>query len=225
MRLIQEIKVTHTPPPMEGELHEHPAFAQIFASRISGGASLYGSDFNHQHFISIRITGSSLKRSLSSDWMHSEGEYIDVELSEAQWAHFVSSLNDGGGTACTLRRLMHETIPDLPHPASRRGQFKKEAVETCQEALDRIKELNEKISQMTISQKAKNELLSQSASIQQSLTSSLPFVLDQFGEHMEKTVEKAKVEINAYTTQAVMRAGLESLQRGDGANIVAISRT
>ncbi len=223
MRPTQEITVTKTPPPMEGELHEHPAFAQIFASRISGAATLYGSDFRHQHFMSIQIKGSELKRSLSNDWMHSGEEYIEIYLSEAQWAHFVSSPNDGSGTGCTLQYLMGKTIPALPDPVDRKDQFKKEAIETCHEALERINQLNEKINQMSISQKAKNELLGQSGRIQQSLTSSLPFVLDQFGEHMETTVERAKIEINAYTTQAIMRAGLESLQGGSAVNAVAIN--
>lgn len=46
----------------------HPAFAQIGASRVSGSVNLYGSEFNHQHFITISIHRSELNRSLSRDW-------------------------------------------------------------------------------------------------------------------------------------------------------------
>lgn len=37
------------------------------------------------------------------------------------------------------------------------------------------------------------------------------FVADQFDEHMEDTTEKAKIEVNAYITNAVQKAGLDAI--------------
>lgn len=220
-RPIEEVSVMHDGGSLAGEVYSHPSFAQIGACRVSGRASLYGSDFNHQNYVSIRIAKSVLRRSLSNDWMHADlTPYIEVNLSEAQWANFVTCMNIGGGTACTLRYLGREEIPGLPDPASRKDQFKKEARATCAEALKRIDDLCATVEAMTISKKAKDELIKAARSAGASMTSSLPFVLDQFGEHMELTVEKAKTEINAYVTQNVMRAGLQAIAGGDAATIV-----
>ena len=221
IRRIEQISIEITEGPMEGERHKHPAFAQIGASRVSGGATLYGSDFNHQNYITIRIAKSALQRSLSNDWhMADMTPYIEVDLSEAQWATFVSSLNVGQGVPCTARYIAGDVVPGLPDPESRKDQFAKEARETCAESLARIKELCAMIEATGLSKKAKEELQKQAQRAASSMTSSLPFVMDQFGEHMEAVTEKAKIEINAYATSTVMRAGIAAL--GDGANTLPL---
>jgi hypothetical protein len=88
--------------PISDSVEKHPAYAQIGASRVSGGTYLYGSNFAHQHYVTISITKSELNRSLSRDWASGGEEYIEVALSEAQWASFVSTLNSGTGIQCTL---------------------------------------------------------------------------------------------------------------------------
>ena len=85
-------------------------------------------------------------------------------------------------------------IPELPAPASRRDQFRDEAREAWKTAFDAIEELHASVADMKVSQKQKDELTKRANSIEARLTSSLPFVLDQFGEHMETTVERAKTE-------------------------------
>src|SRR3546814_7975032 len=71
-----------------GSRIDHPAFAQIAASRVrcAGGEILYGSDFPHQNFVSIRICRSSLNRDLSNDWHYGKDQMMEVNMSEAQWA-------------------------------------------------------------------------------------------------------------------------------------------
>lgn len=198
-----------------GTVTTHPSFAQISASRVSGMTNLYGSDFKHQNYITIRIAPSMLRRTLSNDWPSASVDtLIEVELSEAQWATFVSSLNVGGGPQCTLRRYNGKAIPGLPEPESREQQFKGEATSRMQKAIDDIEELRQEINASKLSQKDKNVLLSKASSIHGNISGNIAFVLDQFGEHMEKTVEKAKIEVNAYAANTLMRAGLDAISSG-----------
>jgi hypothetical protein len=114
---------------------------------------LYGSDFTHQNFVRIRVAKSSLRRDLSNDWVHADmSPYLEIDLSVAQWASFVSSLNVGSGTQCTLRTMkgMGE-IPELPAPASRRDQFRDEAREACKTAFDAIEELRASVADLKVS--------------------------------------------------------------------------
>lgn len=203
--------------PTGGTVTKHPAFAQIGASRVSGGKRLYGSEFQHQNYVCIRIHPSEMHRTLSNEWAFARNiPYIEVALSEAQWATFVSSMNVGHGVQCTLQYKDGQSIPQLPDPKPQREHFKEDVKTAFEKGLGRLDETKAMIEGMKISQKAKDELVKQLGLVAQAMTSNLPFVLDQFDQHMETTVEKAKVEINAYATGAIMRAGIKALGGENG---------
>lgn len=200
---------------MADSITTHPAFAQIGASRVHGGVNLYGSDFQHQNFITIRIASSKLQRGLSRDW-HSESSipYVEVALSEAQWATFVSSMNQGSGTCCTVRALNGAYVPQLPPNKSRKAQYEMEANQNLIDARDNLEKLAKAISESKLTKKEKEEMVRLANFAHREIGSSMDFVMSQFGEFMETTVEKAKIEVNAYTTSTLMRAGLEAVKGG-----------
>lgn len=193
-------------------LETHPAFGQIGASRVTGHAYLYGSDFSHQHYVTVRISGSELKRSLSNDWPHPTRELIEVSLSEAQWATFVSSLNCGSGVQCTISHIGMKQMPEIAAPKDRRHQIKTEADETMADGMAALKRLRAKINEMKVSQKQKDILLGALDTAERELNQNLPFVAEQFAEHIENVTEHAKIEVNAYIQSAIVRAGMKSLQ-------------
>lgn len=197
---------------MRGEIKTtHPAYAQISASHVTGGAYLYGSDFQHQNYVCIRICRSELNRHLSTDWPHAQDELIEVALSESQWASFVSSMNRGMGVQCTLQHINHKQVPQIPVPRSTIKDFKAEGSEAARSALKQIAEVMSDIEASKLSQKQKDELLGKLGRIKDNTRSNLRFVLEQFGEHMEATVNKAKTEISAYANHLVVASGLAKL--------------
>ena len=191
----------------------HPAFAQIAASRVSGHAHLYDSDFSHQHYINVTIRRSQLHRTLSRDWAFGTEDLITVAMSEAQWATFVSSMNMGSGTPCTLQREGGKSIPSLPPAESVDHQFKHEVRATLLHISEELKKCVSGIDGPLGKGSAK-ELRAQIEHLSFALVDSTSFVSTRFDEHVEETVEKAKVEINAYVGNAVARAGLEALSGG-----------
>lgn len=214
MRKTQVPVVRHTPnDPVSESISDHPAYAQIGAFRQSGGSGcLYGSDFVHEGQVVISISRSELHRGLSRDWAHPREEYIEVALSEAQWATFVSTLNSGSGTQCTLTRKDGDLIPGLPIPENRKDQFKGELKERLALAEGYMKELRAKIGAASLSAKGKQELLSSLHMAEMNLSSNCGFVADQFGEHMETITEHAKIEVAAYVESRIQRAGLQAIQ-------------
>lgn len=190
------------------EVTTHPAFAEIQASRISGGKVLYGSDMRHQHYVAIRITPSKLQRSLSSDWAFAElGRYIEIAMSEAQWGAFITSMNSKGAQ-CTLEYFNGKRVPQLPPPKSRGKQFRDEAAKSVEEALQAVEDAVKDIEATNLSTSKKKALIGQISRASSALQSSLPFVLDQFVEHMEEQVAKAKSEINGYAQMAGQQQSL-----------------
>lgn len=91
---------TYTGKAYEDYREYHPAYAMIGAARVTtmtagGGARLFGSDFRHQAYVTVTIRTASLSRTAQAEYIHGETELIEVALSEAQWATFVSSMNVG----------------------------------------------------------------------------------------------------------------------------------
>jgi len=188
----------------------HPAYAQIRASRVSGRANLYGSEFSHHHYITITVARSELNRSLSRDWPFAREDLIEVSLSEAQWATFVSTLNHGTGVQCTLSRHNGQLVPGIPDPKPQSDRFAQEMKTAMAEVRNRLKSLSDELDG-PLSKTKVAELKKTLGWLSGKVEDSTVFVANQFDEHMEDTTEKAKIEVNAYITNAVQRAGLDAI--------------
>lgn len=191
----------------------HPSFAQIQVSRIKGHKVLYSSDFNSHNYIALCIRKSEMIRDLSHDWHHEKEEYIEVAMSEAQWATLVSSLNSQG-VPCTLTYLMGETIDRLPEPTNRINQFGSELSKHLGDAVQQLTEAIELVNMLGLSKAKTQALLVLLSKAQADIKSNAQFVEESFNEHMENQVEKAKCGANAYLYHAVQRAGLDALALG-----------
>lgn len=197
----------------EGGMHDdyredHPAYALIGASRVtSSGRALFGSDFLHQHYVNVTVKTASLVRGHASDHTFGGRQLIEVALSEAQWATFVSAMNIGDGVPCTLASDQDGAVPGVVHSTNRREQFNAEIDDRLQTTLTAIDDVL-----AAGKLRAADRQTLERAKMQ--LTDSLPFVAKRFDEHAEETVEKAKMEVNAYVTNAVMSAGLRQLGAG-----------
>lgn len=210
MRTEQEPTVEEVHSPMVDTIERHPAYGQIGAWRVHGTAYLYGSDFRHNGYVTIRISRSLLNRSLSRDWPSAREELIEVALTEAQWATFVSTLNRGDGVPCTIQWLPGQGhVPAIARPKSRVQQFKAEMLKTLAEARGLLARLRERI----VAGKGGKESLSLLDMADRDVSSSVDFVAKSFGEHMETVVEQAKIEVHAYAQGVITRMGLDAAQR------------
>jgi hypothetical protein len=187
---------------------EHPSYALIGASRVSShpGEYLFGSDFRHDAFIVVSIHRAELTRGLSQDRVHAtrDPEVVSIALSAAQWATFVSSMNVGHGVPATLQRVAGQMVPSIAPPeTTRRDQLQDEISEHMTDAIASLTELRDAAPTRKLRAMAERAI--------QQLTANLPFISEQFDEHAEQTVERAKMEVNAYVQDAIGRAGLTAL--------------
>ncbi len=192
---------------------DHSAFAQIQASRINGHKVLYGSDFNSHNYIALRIHKSEMVRDLSHDWHHEREQYIEVAMSEAQWATLVSSLNSTS-VPCTLTYLRGATVDQLPEPTNRVNQFGSELSKHLGNAVEQLSEAMKAISTLGLSKVKTETLISMLSKAQADIKGNAHFVEKSFSEHMENQVEKAKCGANAYLYHVIQRAGLDALTLG-----------
>lgn len=208
----EEPKVTKVESNTHKEVQTHPSYGMIGVSRISGGnLVLNGSDFIHNRSIAIRIKYGELLRDSASEHHYAGSEIVEVYMSEAQWATFVSSMNIGEGVPCTLTRVMGKSIPMIPKPRNRAIQFTDAVKERLEKSREALEALSKSIDDTKISIKLKKELQDLVREARVNIGSNLNFVATQFGEHIEKNVESAKMEVSAFIHNAITHAGLEAL--------------
>lgn len=186
----------------------HPAYAMIGASRVSSnpGEALFGSDFLHQHYVVIRVRPAELRRGLSEDYIGgSRLPYVEVAMSEAQWATFVSSMNVGDGVGASLQwEHTQGEVPAIDPITDRREQLRHDVDRHLAGA---IADIRERVQSSSMGAKQKFDLLARI----DNLIPNLGFTAQQFDEHAERTIERAKIEVNAYVTAAIHRAGVAAL--------------
>lgn len=197
---------------------KHPAFGNIRVSRVSGRNYLFGSDVEHNHYITVSISECDHERSLSNDWYHSGKELISIAMTEMQWGQFVSSFNQGSGTPVTLEYIQGKRIPSLPKPAEVVSVFKNEVKATANSSLASLQEAINQLKAALVP-KAKtpnkgelNAMLEKLESSFRQFTNSLPFIEEQFTETVEAKLTEAKSEFEGFMNSRLQEMGLAAAQ-------------
>lgn len=209
--------LVHKPTVVEKEdgstVETHPAYAQARISRQSGRAYLYGSDFSHQHYMVLSVHSSELHRHLNSDWPHAGNTLFEVAFSEAGWAQFVSSVNQGAGVQCTLIEANGEQIPSIPRPRPRADQFKQEIADDIKKMSKELADLAAQLS-VPLSKTKAQEIQHKMKVLSDNMLGNMSFVAARFEEHIEDVVQAAKAEIfgHASTVQQLDAPVLKTLE-------------
>lgn len=207
--------------PMGRQRITHPAFAVASASRVSGGADLFGSYVGHQHYITLRVSPATLYRSGYAEHIHgSLDRYIEVSMSESQWAALLGSMNHGSGVPCTLEHIAdpgayYRAVPKLPpqEKAAQRmeGQIEemlarsRERVESAKSALEGIVGKLPKRDQEAVQRLIE--------SLAGDTKSTLEFQHECLTESKERLVAESRTEIDAMLTHATASMGVASVQQ------------
>ena len=107
---------------------KHPSFANLYIGRsqCSGQKALFGSSIKHHDTITLKIFPAFIDRDLNMDRYFPEARpYIEIEMSQSQFAQAITSLNMGAGVPVTLRRLHDQYIEPCPF-VDKREQFNSE---------------------------------------------------------------------------------------------------
>lgn len=200
---------------------EHPSYGILHIARTSGGTSairLFGSPLA-THYGTIRLTISKGK------WLHGlhhdryfgmNKDFIEIEMSAAQFADAITSLNIGSGTPCTIRYVGGERVPDPPDHATEAEHIRDNFEGSLNKFADKARAYRKRIEELTskLPAKAKNEIRIALDVIEDQLASNVPFVVKQFQEATTRITTSAKAEVDAFVTGVVRAAGLQSIAEG-----------
>lgn len=168
--------------------------ALIQLSRINGTTNLFGSEFEHPGYVSLRIYEARSNRSLS-ETTYSQGEqYIEVHLSYAQFAEAITTLNSGIGTTCTLYRL-NGMYAEKVEPIKEGDIFRAEVGAALEEFDRQLNHLKSEVDSASLSKTQRLALHNQIGNLRRIYTDELPFIKDMFEEYVSKVTSKAKQDL------------------------------
>jgi ElaB/YqjD/DUF883 family membrane-anchored ribosome-binding protein len=200
--------------------YSHPSYAMVGIYRVTGNpGKLFGSPLpEHYSTVRLRIKRAVRINSSGQDRYHaiSGGEIAEIELSPAQFADFVTTMNVGDGVPCTLRYVARERIPNPPDEKSEAEQVRQTFHQDIASLTNEISILQDRAQQIlgakgTVTAQQKRELLAEIRRVTMEVTDNLPFILTLFQEATQKSVQAAKAEVDAFMSIAALQKGFQAL--------------
>jgi len=201
----------------------NPAYGSICFHRIaSNGTHLFGSSVRHQQLVSLTISEAEAYVDDITQEMHllPRKQIIVVEMSEAQFAELISRWNMGDGTPCTILRRPEEgakltSIPPLTPSKTARETFHDiadGAINRVQADITRAADDIEALVKGRLTKAQATRLDQILQTLRQNPQSNLRFAQTSVHEAVEKTVARAKVEMEAVSRTILQRLGLSGVK-------------
>ena len=192
----------------ESKTTRHESFGTIKAHRIVGHSGfMYGSDVKLDSFIQIEITKNSSmeydrvlgRRTYSSN--KKKDSVVAIKMTPAQFAEFITTLNIGNGTPCTIEEIGGKRIDQFKEEVQGRVDYEIEKLRKSlkdqrgqfNRAKEAIKPLIDKLPK-----KRQEAILSVIENVATSVCSNTPFYLDTLTEVVEEVTATAKTEIASF---------------------------
>lgn len=201
----------------ENDVHvqKHPSYEMAMFSRSNYKCSLFGSNIQHNDIISLKISSAEHDRSNNNDYYHANRTLIEIKLSQSQFADLITSFNMGDGTPCTIDRFNGENYPDCPLKSKLdifHSEFKKTMFNHTVDMKMVVEQAKDILENKNTIGKADREIILKGIdALMSKISSTVPFIANQFNESMENTVKSAKAEIEAFIENKIRSTGLETL--------------
>lgn len=212
----------------EWDPETHPSYGAVQVGRISGHASLFMSPFRHQHFMKLTIGRSSKNRSHGRDWNFgsTRGELVEILLSEAQWAHMVSSAGLGSGTPCTISYVGGHRMDECPEQMEIE-RFHTDIENSTTQAMkfmeEAMKAAEELIADKAPSKAKREKVLSILSTAHRKLSDTAPFIAKSLRERMDTIIMEGKTEIEAFAHNTLIEGGIAKLAESLGKDAKVIT--
>jgi hypothetical protein len=186
----------------------HPAWGLVGVHRVSTGpegADLFDSDVRHRQSMVLTIREAYRKRDLGHDYIGTDGRapLVEIQMSLAQWASFISSPNSGDGVPCTIRaREGDPMVPGVPHDP-RLAQ----SIDEVRGAADDAFAAVQKAFDAYAEKKSAANLRTLKAAIANA-PGNAEFAGKKLTEHAESVVQRARADVEAMVDAAAAQRGL-----------------
>jgi hypothetical protein len=193
----------------------HPSYGNIQLHKHTGNTRLFMSPFRHQNYICISIGRARKQWHLSRDRMLSDlRSVVEVYMSEAQFARFITSPMDGNGTPCTIHNISGTYMSEPPagdEIERFHDDIEKSATEAAEEITKALQFAESLLTQSSVSKQDRKSLVAYIRAAQMKIIDSMPFTVHQMRARMEMVVADAQTEIEAHINNVITNTGLKAI--------------
>lgn len=193
----------------------HDSYGMLSIVRCSGGSrSLFGSNIKHNNTILLRINKATVDTSLNKDWYNKKENIIEIEMSQLQYAEFLSSINSEG-VPVTITKLNGNDVE--PNGMSNivkksKDEFKDEMNYISNQIKNKVKDIQEALKKKNLNKKDKDLIDDVIREMSSMFYDKVPFAKQRFEEEIDRVVIEAKNEIEAQYMQQALKVGTENIK-------------
>lgn len=206
------------------ESETHPSYGMARFSRRQGSPGrLFGSPVqDHQAYVTLTVARGECVTTQDTGWTRYygglRGDLIEVDMSAAQFAELLTSMNVGSGVPCTVRYLAGKQVevpPDVRLEIERvREGFTERIRAINDQARQDAKEASDLLDKKTLTVAERKLLKEKLERTFREVDANTPYMLKLFEEASEKVVTHAKAEIDAFVAHNIITAGIRALAEG-----------
>ena len=200
----------------------HESFGAVSINRVSGYARLFGSEVQHQNYFKVSVRRA--KRRLASgqeDIMAWDTPIVQFALSAAQFVDMITNQNSVSGVPCTITSVEGVQMDPAPKGLGSefeyaKGLFSENVAKAREDVESHQKQAENLLEKKSLSQADKKSLLAIFNTTRSVLVNTAPWIAGLLHEHAEKVVTKSKIEIDAFISLAIHKAGIRAIRDSDG---------
>lgn len=211
---------------MTEQKFKHESYCLVQLSRRQGSPKLFASRLSQtltQNYVCLSVRRAELIRDdsgMEHYYGSMRGDLIEVNLSAAQFAEMLTTMNIGMGVPGTLAYLQGERMQDPPDVSSEaesiRENFNKNVGDFSNKiSKDTLPKIREVLAKKTLNKEDRRLIEKAFEEVVREVGANVPYAIDLFQEATEKVVSAAKTEIDAFFTTTAMQAGVAALQSGN----------
>lgn len=206
--------------------YDHDSFATARVRRVilNGRRSLFGSSLRHGNHVVVELSRAHLERRQGIERIVEDELIVRLAMSNDQWASFVSSVGNGSGTPITLEMAPRpgtrwESMPELAAEPTRSANDD-QVIKAAAAAAKGIIEVQEALGTFLQpgskgpNKKGLTEIIEMLDRAGEKLDGELDPIRQSFVEAMDRTVDRAKLDIEGFASSVAASTGLERLMAG-----------
>ena len=205
---------------MKDRTTTHPTFGMVSLSRVTGEMRLFGSHMpSNSTAMKLTVKRADHQFSLGQTWIFGRKTVCEVYLSPAQFAQLLTSVGQGDGTPCTIRRVNGEPDPgEVPEMPSEHKHIRDDVIEGLGGLSGKLKAAKAAALDAIGTRLPRAVLATVTAAFDAAINdvgSGVPFATEQFQRATDRVETALKAEIDATLTAVVTRLGHAALADPD----------
>lgn len=196
---------------------EHESFGIIGFSRVNGCADFFGGELTQQNFIRMTVKRAVMVRDETNDcYFANKDNILKIRMTVNQFSEMITNMNFNDGVPCTIEGINNQKVGEYKKTESKKDYTHRKFGERMRNFTKHLqkdkKDVFELVDKKTLSKTDQQNIIQKLNYIYTEIESTIPFMLKEFQDGMDRTVLDGKTELEAALLHKIMIAGISALK-------------